>query len=82
MPFSPSLAPDTTEVALNIAIVDDQVHEERECFTCTIHDSSLPEKERRCSPPITTICIVDPGEYIATCLYAFISYSDIVILCI
>ena len=63
MPFSPSAAPNTTEVPINIAIVDDRVPEERECFTCIIHNSSLPEKERRCSLPITTICIVDPGEY-------------------
>ena len=63
MPFSPSMAPNTTEVPLNIAIVDDQVSEERECFTCIIHNSSLPEKERRCSSPTTTICIVGPGEY-------------------
>ena len=60
---SPSLAADTTDVNLTITIVADDIHEERECFTCTIHNSLVPEKELRCPPQTTTICIVDPGEY-------------------
>ena len=63
MPFTPRQAADTTDVDLTITIVDDDIYEERECFTCTIHNSSVPEKELRCPPQTTTICIVDPGEY-------------------
>ena len=74
MPFSPNLAPSETEVPLNIAITDDQIHEETECFTCTINTTSVPEKELPCPSPITTICIVDPGEYsLAVVLYVYIS---------
>ena len=63
MYFSPRLAADTTDVDLTITIVDDDIYEERECFTCTIHNSSVPEKELRCPPQTTTICIDDPGEF-------------------
>ena len=65
MSFTPSLAADTTDVNVTITIVDDDIYEERECFTCTIHNSSVPEKELRCPPQTTTICIVDPGEITA-----------------
>ena len=60
---SPRLAADTTDVDLHITIVGDDINEERECFTCTIHNSVVPEKELRCPPQTTTICIVDPGGY-------------------
>ena len=62
MPPSPSQAQSPTDVAFDIAIVDDQIFEERECFTCTFNITSEAQRERRCSPDITTICIVDPGE--------------------
>ena len=62
MPPTSSQAQNITDVAFNIAIVDDQMLEERECFTCTFDIASVPGRERRCSPDITTICIVDPGE--------------------
>ena len=62
MYVSQRLAADTTDVDLHITIVRDDIYEEMECFTCTIHNSSVPEKELRCPPQTTTICIVDPGE--------------------
>ena len=63
MSFTPSLAADTTDVPLHITIVRDDIYEEMECFTCTIHNSSVPEKELRCPPQTTAICIMDPGEF-------------------
>ena len=63
MPLNARVAPSITEVALNITIVDDQIYEmKRECFTCTITTTSVPEKEILCPIPVRTICIVDPGE--------------------
>ena len=63
MPLSERFATSITDVALNITIVDDPIYEmERECFTCTITTTSVPEKEIICPNPVRTICIVDPGE--------------------
>ena len=42
---------------LNSPIVHDQIQEEIECFICTIITTSVPERERLCASPITTICI-------------------------
>ena len=80
MPFSPSLAPSSTEMSLNIPIVHDQIQEETECFTCTIVTTSVPEKELLCTSPITTICIVDAGELSSACCFIMYMHSSCVLL--
>ena len=62
MPPSPDQATSPTDITFDITIIDDQIYEERECFTCTFNITSVPGRERLCPSQMTTICIVDPGE--------------------